>query len=96
MKVVDGEEVRSQHGRHFCSLCGTHLWAFNDKWPELLHPVAGCVDTPLPQPASHTHIMLGSKAPWVEVEGNAADPRFDEYPDMSIAKWHETHDAVVD
>jgi hypothetical protein len=35
--------------------------------------------------------MVGSKAPWVQVEGNRNDPRFDGYPDMSLAAWHEAH-----
>ena len=33
--------------------------------------------------------MLGSKASWVTVEGHGGDPRFDEYPDMSLAQWHD-------
>jgi hypothetical protein len=95
-KTVDGREVASTHERHFCSLCGCHLWAFNSKWPDLLHPVAGCIDTELPTPVGHVHIMLASKASWVEVEGAKADPHFDEYPDTSIAKWHEDQGVVAD
>ena len=96
LKEVEGEQVQSTHERHFCRSCGTHLWAFNSKWPELVHPVASCVDTPLPTPVSHVHIMLGSKAAWVEVEGDEADPRFDEYPEASLAQWHVEHGVVAD
>ncbi|WP_423815148.1 GFA family protein, partial [Pseudomonas viridiflava] len=53
--------------RHFCSQCGSALWLFSPEWPELIHPFASAVDTPLPVPPEHTHLMLGSKAPWVEV-----------------------------
>lgn len=95
MKEVDGERVHSGHERHFCALCGTHLWAFNSAWPQLLHPVASCVDSELPTPVGHVHIMLASKAPWVEVEGVDSDPRFDEYPDISLAQWHEKHGVVA-
>jgi hypothetical protein len=95
MKEVDGEQVQSQHERHFCSQCGCHLWAFNSKWPELLHPVAGSVDTPLPVPVGHVHMMLGSKASWVEVDAADEDLRFDEYPNISIAKWHEKHEVLA-
>jgi hypothetical protein len=95
-KTIDGAEVLSTHERHFCSLCGCHLWAFNSKWPDLLHPVASCIDTPLPTPVGHVHIMLGSKASWVEVEGSKEDPHFDEYPNTSITKWHEDHDVVAE
>lgn len=96
MKTVDGAEVHSSHERHFCSLCGSHLWAFNARWPELLHPVASCVDSPLPGPVAHVHMMLGSKANWVEVQGGPEDAHFDEYPDRSIAQWHEDHGVVAD
>ena len=33
--------------------------------------------------------MVGSKAPWVKVEGGADDPRFENYPDVSLAEWHQ-------
>jgi len=35
--------------------------------------------------------MLGSKAPWVEVSVRKGDLQFDEYPEESIAQWHERH-----
>lgn len=75
--------------RHFCSLCGSGLWLFSPAWPELIHPFASAIDTPLPVPPEHTHLMLGSKAPWVEVEAHPADQQFDVYPEESIAQWHE-------
>ena len=95
-REVDGVQTLSGNERHFCSLCGSHLWAYNSKWPDLLHPVAGCVDTPLPKPESYVHIMLGSKADWVEAFGCEGDPRFDQYPDVSLAQWHEIHNVAVD
>ncbi|KMT54417.1 GFA family protein [Pseudomonas fildesensis] len=75
--------------RHFCSQCGTALWLFSPEWPELIHPFACAIDTPLPVPPEHTHLMLGSKAPWVEVSVRKGDLQFDEYPEESIAQWHE-------
>jgi hypothetical protein len=33
--------------------------------------------------------MLGSKAPWVGVPAKRSDKRVDEYPEESIAEWHE-------
>jgi hypothetical protein len=77
--------------RYFCSRCGSALWVWDPRWPELVHPHAGAIDTPLPQPPENVHIMLGSKAGWVKVEGHAADARFDAYPDMSLKQWHESH-----
>lgn len=65
---------------------------WDPRWPELVHPHAGAIDTPLPAPPDNVHIMLGSKAPWVRVEGGAKDKRFDDYPSMSLAEWHEARD----
>jgi hypothetical protein len=77
--------------RNFCSLCGSALWLFDPTWPELLHPHAGAIDTPLPVPPQRLHIMLGSKAPWVEPAVAPGDATFDEYPDESLADWHARH-----
>lgn len=79
----------SEARRYFCSRCGSALWVWDPRWPELVHPHAGAIDTPLPAAPENVHIMLGSKAPWVQVEGGARDPRFDEYPGMSLAEWHD-------
>lgn len=92
----DGGPVRSRHERHFCGTCGSHLWAFNARWPELVHPVASAIDTALPAPPAHVHMMVGSRASWVEVEGGEADDRFDAYPAQSIAGWHDTHGLTLE
>ncbi len=80
---------RSPAERHFCGECGSALWLWDGRWPELIHPFASAIDTPLPTPPERTHLMLGSKAPWVDVRADARDKRFDEYPKESIAEWHE-------
>jgi len=80
---------RSPAERHFCGECGTALWLWDPRWPELIHPFASAIDTPLPKPPERTHLMLGSKAPWVEVRAESHDKCFDEYPQESIAEWHE-------
>ena len=87
----DGKQMQSEHQRTFCIRCGSHLWALNDRWPDLVHPVASAIDSPLPPPPQHVHMMVGSKAPWVRVEGVADDLRFEEYPEESLAAWHEKH-----
>jgi hypothetical protein len=92
-----GALTKSRHERHFCGECGSHLWAFNSRWPELVHPVASAIDTPLPLPASNVHMMLGSKAAWIDVEvgveipGRPDDVCFAEYPAQSLASWHREH-----
>jgi hypothetical protein len=75
--------------RYFCAHCGSALWLWDPTWPELVHPHAGAIDTPLPVPPSNVHCLVASKANWVTVEGKRSDPRFEEYPDMSLAQWHE-------
>jgi hypothetical protein len=88
-RLSDEAKTLSSARRYFCSHCGTALWVWDPRWPELVHPHASAIDTPLPAPPASVHCLVGSKAPWVKVEGNSADPRFDDYPDMSLAQWHE-------
>jgi hypothetical protein len=83
-----GEETRSSGERKFCGQCGSALWLWDPTWPELVHPHASAIDTPLPIPPERTHLMLGDKAAWVEPWVRAADKTFDGYPEESIAEWH--------
>ncbi|AKA24993.1 GFA family protein [Pseudomonas chlororaphis] len=83
---------RSSAERHFCSLCGSGLWLFSPQWPELIHPFASAIDTPLPVPPEHTHLMLDSRAPWVEIDWHPHDLQFEHYPQESIAQWHQRLD----
>ena len=83
-----GEEAPAAGVRTFCGHCGSALWAWDPAWPGLVHPHASAIDTPLPVPPEHTHMMLGSRAPWVEVCQGPRDKTFDAYPDESLADWH--------
>ncbi|MDX1443377.1 MAG: GFA family protein [Gammaproteobacteria bacterium] len=85
-----GEEY-SEGERHFCRHCGTALWVYDPRWPELVHPHAGAIDTPLPEPPSATHMMLASKPDWVRVDARDTDECFNEYPNESLAEWHRRH-----
>lgn len=84
-----GESTQSEGRRHFCRICGSALWLWDPRWPELVHPLAAVIDTPLPAPPERTHLMLGSKASWVEPCLRPGDKEFDAYPEESIAAWHE-------
>jgi hypothetical protein len=86
---LDEDDERSPAERNFCGLCGSALWLWDSRWPELVHPHASAIDTELPKPPERTHLMLGSKAPWVEVRADRKDKQFEEYPEESIAEWHE-------
>lgn len=86
----DDPQELSPARRHFCKHCGSALYVADPQWPDWVYPFASAIDTTLPVPPEHTHIMLDFKAPWVEVPGGAKDPEFNEYPDQSIEDWHRT------
>ena len=86
---ASGVETRSSGERRFCGECGSALWLWDPTWPELVHPHASAIDTDLPTPPEHTHLMLASKASWVEPCIREHDRTFDGYPEESIAAWHQ-------
>jgi hypothetical protein len=83
-----GRSHTSTARRNFCSKCGSPLWAFDPRWPELVHPFASAIDTGLPVPPSKVHLMLKYKADWVKPQFGRGDQKFDEYPELSIEDWH--------
>lgn len=86
--TIDG--TTSTAMRHFCKLCGSHLWLWDPRWPDLVHPLASAIDTDLPAAPERVHLMLGSKAGWCPVPDATENERhFDGYPEESIAGWHE-------
>lgn len=87
--VIDGKESEAE--RHFCPRCASALWLWDPRWPELVHPFASAIDTELPVPPERTHLMMASKASWVEPQLGESDKCFDEYPDESLASWHQRH-----
>ena len=64
---IEGKDSPAE--RSFCKKCGTSLWVWDPRWPELVHPFSSVIDTPLPKPPHYVHIMLGSKLDWVERGG---------------------------
>ncbi len=91
-RLVDAEsgEVKVSDGRrHFCRICASALWLWDPNWPDLVHPFASAIDSDLPVPPEHTHLMLDSKAGWVEPQIQTQDRCYAEYPDESLAQWHQ-------
>jgi hypothetical protein len=91
-KIRNPEDKRthtSNAERSFCGECGSGLWLYDSRWPELIHPFAAVIDTPLPVAPETTHLMLDFKPDWVQVEKGAKDQVFDRYPEESIADWHK-------
>jgi hypothetical protein len=92
IRVYDARGDRTDGtGRRFCGHCGTALWHWDATWPELIHPHAGAIDTPLPVPPAHVDIMLGSAPDWARAGLEAPEKSFDEYPDEALADWHRRH-----
>ena len=92
----EDEPHESPGQRHFCGRCGSPLWMWDPRWPELVHPLASAIDTPLPTPPERTHLLVGSKAPWVEVRSDPQDRIHEVFPEESIAQWHERLGLVAD
>ncbi|HET6522646.1 MAG TPA: GFA family protein [Geminicoccaceae bacterium] len=92
--VIDGQ--RSPMERRFCKVCGSALWGWDPRWPELVHPFASAIDTPLPKPPERVHLMLDYAAPWVEVPSGPTETRFPEYPEESIEGWHRARGLWVE
>jgi hypothetical protein len=86
---IDGGPSPAQ--RRFCRNCGSALWVFDPRWPELVHPFASAIDTLLPKPPERVHIMLDYAASWCEVPSGENDKHFPEGPDESLADWHLRH-----
>ncbi len=93
--VIDGEQSPAQ--RYFCQRCGTALYVFDPRWPDLVHPFASAIDSGLPSSPETDHIMLDVKPAWVEIAGEDDKNRhFREYPDQSIEEWHKSRDLWQD
>jgi hypothetical protein len=87
----DGARRQSSGQRHFCIRCGSALWLFDPTWPELVHPHASAIDTPLPTPPERVHMLLGSKAGWVSVPEGEGETHCENYPEQSLEQWHREH-----
>jgi hypothetical protein len=93
---ADGTCETSEGQRHFCPACATALWLYDERWPDLVHPFASAIDTPLPVPTERTHLMLRYKPEWVVPDIGPSDQVFDLYPDESIEAWHRARGLWID
>jgi hypothetical protein len=97
-RIDDGnDQCRTSGGqRHYCTACASALWLFDESWPDLVHPFASAIDTTLPTAPERVHMMLGSKASWVEPAIGPHDRCFEDYPELSIAAWHRSRGLWAD
>src|ERR1700710_897780 len=67
MREPGKRATRSKAERRFCLKCGSALWLWDPRWPELIHPHASAIDTPLPKPPEVVEAALDYVASWVDV-----------------------------
>ena len=84
-------DARSPAGRHFCRLCGSALWLWDPRWPELVHPHASAIDTPLPKPTEVVEAALAYAPSWVDVPSGLGHVHCRLWPDESLEQWHRRH-----
>jgi hypothetical protein len=90
-RIAEGKSKRKKLSgarRHFCSKCGSALWAWDPRWAEWVYPLASAIDTPLPKPPEEVEMMLNYAAPWAEIPEGSEYTQFPEYPEEGIADWH--------
>lgn len=83
--------TRSPAKRHFCLKCGSPLWLWDPRWPELVHPHASAIDTPLPKPPEVVEAGLDYAAPWTDPPSTHGHVCYGQWPSESLAEWHQRH-----
>lgn len=83
--------TRSKAERRFCLKCGSALWLWDPRWPELIHPHASAIDTPLPKPPEVVEAALDFAANWEDVPKGRGHRHFARFPSESLAEWHQRH-----
>ena len=92
----DGKKTTTSSGqRDFCGKCGSCLWLFDPEWPDLVHPFASAIDTPLTHAPERVHMMLDFKAPWCDVPRGKDDKHVRRYPKESLEDWHRRHGLLA-
>lgn len=82
---------RSPAFRHFCLKCGSALWLWDPRWPDLVYPLASAIDTPLPKPPEVVEASLDSAASWADVPPDVPRRRHGLWPRESLVEWHDRH-----
>jgi hypothetical protein len=92
-KIPDefGHLTESSGERNFCKKCASCLWMYDPSWPNLVHPFASAIDTPLPKAPQEVFIMLDFAAAWCKIPQSKRNEYYPEYPPDSIETWHKKH-----
>ena len=87
LRLYDAEgllrEYESSPGkiRAFCSRCGSPIFAYLTRTPNLVRIRLGTLDTPFEKRAQ-AHTFVGEKADWETITGDT--PQFDTWADRSV------------
>ncbi len=68
MREEGKRATRSKAERRFCLKCGSALWLWDPRWPELIHPHASAIDTPLPKPPEVVEAALDFAVGWEDAQ----------------------------
>ena len=104
---MNPERTERSEGVHkFCRECGTALWVWDPRWPDMFHPHASCVDTPLPTPPETHHFLIEFAPTWVGVPAPSDHDHVHRVADLpmetiieqmeSIDDWHKNRHLWVD
>ena len=74
-----------------CGECGSALWLWDPRWPELVHPHASAIDTPLPKPREVVEAALEFAPAWVDVPKGRGHVHHGHWPAESLEEWHKRH-----
>ncbi len=91
MREPGKRTTRSKAERRFCLKCGSALWLWDPRWPELVHPHASAIDTPLPKPPEVVEAGLDYVANWVDVPKGKGHAHSRTWPEESLEQWHRRH-----
>lgn len=91
MRERGKRSTRSRAERRFCLRCGSALWLWDPRWPELVHPHASAIDTALPKPPEVVEAALAYAPEWVNVPQGKGHRCVDEWPAESLEDWHRRH-----
>lgn len=95
MREPGKRPTRSKAFRHFCDQCGSPLWLWDPRWPDMVYPNASAIDTPLPKPPEVVEASLNSVAPWVDVPRGRGHRHCQTWPEESLREWHERHGLLA-
>lgn len=94
MREPGKRATRSPASRNFCKLCGSALWLWDPRWPELVHPHASAIDTPLPKPPDVVEAALAFAPAWIDVPEGDGHLHCRMWPRESLEDWHRRHGVL--